>query len=77
MVICVKDTGIGIPADKRPMITEPFVQAHFDPHKTLDGTGLGLSIVKSLMVTHQGSINIESAVGSGTTVRVTFPLQSI
>ncbi len=72
--IAVQDTGIGIPADKLPRVTEPFSQSHSDPHLAQGGTGLGLSIVKSLAVAHAGSIDIVSEVGIGTTVTVTLPL---
>jgi PAS domain S-box-containing protein len=72
--IKVSDTGIGIPPDKLPTVTDPFSQTHSDPHKTQIGTGLGLSIVKSLVEVHDGILNIESEVGKGTTVAVTFPL---
>ncbi len=73
IAISVKDDGIGIPPDKLPKITEPFSQADNNPHKAKDGTGLGLSIVKSLVEAHQGNLDIESEVGFGTTVTVSFP----
>ncbi len=73
--IYVKDTGIGIPADKLPSITEPFSQSHADPHRTQEGTGLGLSIVKSLVEEHGGELNIKSELNKGTTVTVSFPLR--
>ncbi len=73
--IGVRDTGIGIPADKLPSITEPFSQSHTDPHKYQDGTGLGLSIVEALVASHEGKLSIESEVGEGTTVMVTLPIK--
>jgi len=72
MTITVRDTGIGISADKLASVIEPFAQTHTDPHRAQLGTGLGLSIVKSLVEEHGGTLNIESEVGVGTTVRVIF-----
>jgi len=69
----VSDTGIGIPADKIAIVTEPFVMGGTNPHKTRESTGLGLAIVKSLMDLHDGKLNIKSTVGKGTAVMVTFP----
>jgi PAS domain S-box-containing protein len=71
--LAIQDTGTGIPQDKLASIIEPFVQAESDPHKAREGTGLGLSIVKSLVDAHDGQLEIDSLVGEGTTVCVTFP----
>jgi len=76
IAISVKDTGIGIPADKLSVITQPFMQASSNPHKAQAGTGLGLSIVKSLAESNGDRLNIDSEVQKGTTVTVTFPLHS-
>lgn len=73
IAVKVSDTGVGIPADKLPTITDPFSQAHSDPYLSRTGTGLGLSIVKSLVDAHGGMLRIESELGVGTTVTVTFP----
>ena len=69
----VSDTGIGIPADKLPTITEAFVKGVTDPHLAQESTGLGLAIVKSLVELHDGELDITSKVGKGTTVTVTLP----
>jgi len=74
MKISVKDTGMGIPANQLPKITEPFSQADSDPHRAHEGTGLGLSIVKSLVEAHEGTLEITSELGLGTTVTATFPV---
>ena len=73
VIVKVSDTGIGISADRLPKITEPFSQSEADPYKAQDGTGLGLSIVEALVSAHGGKLNIESEVGEGTIVTVTFP----
>ncbi len=75
--ITVGDTGIGIPKDKLPYVTETFSRTHSDPHIAQKGTGLGLSIVKSLVEAHDGDLHIESEVGNGTIVTVNFPLQVV
>tara|TARA_B100000965_G_C19521010_1_gene726509 strand:- start:107 stop:1126 length:1020 start_codon:yes stop_codon:yes gene_type:complete len=71
--IAVTDTGIGIPPDKLPTIAEPFAQVIADPHLTSNGKGLGLAIVNSLAAAHGGQLAIDSILGEGTTVSVSFP----
>lgn len=73
LILTVRDTGVGISPEKIASVTEPFAQSHTDPHITQKGTGLGLTIVTSLVELHKGSLNIESELGKGTTVTVTFP----
>ena len=75
--IRVQDTGIGIPSDELPRISEPFAQTNTDPHMAQHGTGLGLYIVKSLVEAHDGNLTIESEIGVGTTLTVTFPSQGV
>ncbi len=69
----VVDTGQGIPASKMARLINPFSRAESDPHKTQGGAGLGLSIVDSLLKLHGGELDIESELGSGTTVSVKLP----
>jgi signal transduction histidine kinase len=71
----IVDTGQGIPADKLETITDPFTKGEHDPYVSAEGWGLGLSITKSLVDLHGGSLTIESAVGSGTIVSVSLPLE--
>jgi signal transduction histidine kinase len=66
----VRDTGCGIPADILPHVFEPFFTT-----KRGKGTGLGLSITRNYVRSHGGDIQVESIPDSGTTVRVTFPIQ--
>lgn len=69
-VLSVRDTGIGIPADERERIFERFYRVDKSRSKEVGGTGLGLSIVKHAVKIHHGTIELDSAVGEGTTVTV-------
>ena len=69
----IADTGKGIPADKLPDLTEPFARVERDSYLAEQGWGLGLSITKSLVDLHEGSLEIKSTLGKGTTVTVTLP----
>jgi len=70
--ITVKDTGIGIPAERLAEVTRPFVRGQRDPYKAERGWGLGLSIVSALVDLHGGELDIHSQVGTGTTVSFTL-----
>ncbi|HID30097.1 MAG TPA: HAMP domain-containing histidine kinase, partial [Desulfobacterales bacterium] len=68
--IAVEDTGPGIESDALERIFDPFFTT-----KGKKGTGLGLSIVKTIVESHRGSIECESALGMGATFTVRLPLQ--
>ncbi len=61
----LEDTGIGIPANKCEQIFDKFTQANESITRQYGGTGLGLSICKSLIELMGGSIQVESALNSG------------
>jgi two-component system CheB/CheR fusion protein len=71
----VRDTGIGIPADKLGAIFESFAQVGGSAHAKYGGTGLGLSIARELVERMGGSIRVESEVGKGSTFSVTLPFE--
>lgn len=70
----ILDNGIGIPQEKLPGIFDRFTQVDVNDQRKYGGTGLGLSIVKELVDLHNGTINVHSAPGQGTTFTVELPL---
>jgi PAS domain S-box-containing protein len=73
VLISVRDTGIGIPADEQPMIFDRFFRATNARSADPAGTGLGLAIVKRVVEQHRGRIDVQSAIGIGTTFNVYLP----
>ena len=73
LTVSVTDTGIGIPPDRVRETLEPFVQVESSMTGKHHGTGLGLSITKHLVEMHNGTFDLESEEGVGTTVSFTFP----
>ena len=71
--VTVADTGTGIAPEHQGRIFERFYRVDKSHSKASGGTGLGLSIVKHAVQYHHGSIELQSAPGKGTTVRVSFP----
>ncbi|MDE5910370.1 MAG: PAS domain-containing sensor histidine kinase [Lachnospiraceae bacterium] len=74
VILSVADTGIGISAKHQERIFERFYRVDKSHSKEIGGTGLGLSIVKHAAKLHDAAIELYSAAGSGTTIRVCFPL---
>ncbi len=73
-MLSVADTGIGIPAEDQERVFERFYRVDKSHSKEIGGTGLGLSIVKHGAALHDARMELESAPGHGTTVRLIFPI---
>ena len=69
--VAVSDTGSGIAPEHLPRVFDRFYRA--ESSRGSDGAGLGLALVKSIVDLHGGSATIESEIGRGTTVKLTFP----
>ena len=72
VVLTVKDTGIGIPAEHQSRVFERFYRVDKSHSKETGGTGLGMAIVKHAAQYHNARINLQSTPGIGTTITVTF-----
>lgn len=71
----VKDTGIGMSEEYLPHIFEEFTRERTSTESKVFGAGLGLPIVKALIDLMEGTVEIESKVGEGSTFIVTLPFQ--
>ena len=69
----MSDTGIGIPPEAQSRVFERFYRVDKGRARKNGGTGLGLAIVKHIALLHHARIDLQSQVGSGTTIKVTFP----
>ena len=72
--IVVRDTGIGMPAEKLPMLFQKFTQLDASTTRQFGGTGLGLSICHELTTLMGGEVQAESVEGAGSTFTVLLPL---
>lgn len=70
----VRDTGVGIPPEKLPLLFKPFSQLDGPHSKRHGGTGLGLALVRQLAEMHNGSVGVESAPGQGSYFYFVLPL---
>jgi signal transduction histidine kinase len=70
VILRVRDSGIGMSEGTLERIFDPF----FSTKEAKEGTGLGLSVVADIVKAHGGKVNVESAVGNGSTFEITIPL---
>ncbi len=75
ITIAVTDTGLGILPDAQLHLFEKFYRAPGSENQ-VQGTGLGLAICKRIVEAHQGSIEVQSLVGEGTTITIHLPLKA-
>jgi signal transduction histidine kinase len=73
VVIEVKDHGMGIESKDASRIFDPYYRARFSDTITRRGAGLGLTLVQQIVESHGGRVEVESALGSGSTFRLLFP----
>lgn len=73
IVICVKDSGIGIPEGMQDIIFQRFVQINNVMTRKREGSGIGLSLIKSLVELHNGKITVSSNLGEGSEFIIEIP----
>lgn len=71
ILIAVEDTGVGISPEDLPRVWDRLFRGQ--PGRLERGLGLGLSFVRAIVATHRGAATVESQVGAGTTVTLSFP----
>lgn len=76
LCVSVVDTGIGIAQEDQERLFEPFVQLDSDLSRKYEGTGLGLGLVKRLVELHEGTIEVVSTPGEGTSIQVKLPYRT-
>jgi len=74
VVLDVSDTGIGIPSEELSKIFERFYQVDGSSKRRFGGVGLGLALVKEIIESHEGTVDVTSVEGEGTTFRIVLPV---
>jgi two-component system NtrC family sensor kinase len=69
VLVEIKDSGHGIPPEHLTKIFEPF----FTTKEVGKGTGLGLAVCYGILTEHGGRLDVQSAVGVGTTITISLP----
>ena len=76
IVILVRDYGSGIPQEELDKVCQPFYMVDKSRSRKAGGAGLGLALCKEIVSVHHGSIDIQSRLGEGTLITLTFPLST-
>ena len=74
VVLKVSDTGIGIPPEQLNKIFQRFYQVDGSSKRRFGGVGLGLALVKEIIESHEGTVDVTSVEGEGTTFRIVLPV---
>lgn len=74
LVLKVKDTGVGIPAEQLPLVFNRFFRVDSEATRLQEGTGVGLALTRELVELMRGDIRIKSDEGKGTEITVTLPI---
>ncbi|MDP4143384.1 MAG: PocR ligand-binding domain-containing protein [Bacillota bacterium] len=77
ILVCVKDTGIGIPENMHKEIFDTFTQVDSSFRRNAEGSGIGLSLVKSLVEMHGGEIQVESELDKGSEFIIKLPIRLV
>ena len=73
LVVAIRDTGCGIPADHLDRVLEPFGQVEDHLTRENEGVGLGLPLARAMIGMHGGDLTLTSEIGVGTLVEITLP----
>ncbi len=73
VIVTVRDSGCGIPAEDLPFIFERFYRADKSRNRLTGGSGIGLAIAKSIVEAHGGVISAKSELDTGTEFTIVFP----
>jgi signal transduction histidine kinase len=75
ITVRVRDQGVGVPADEQRAIFQKFVRGSTTSSQVIKGTGLGLALVEQIVDAHGGTVDVESAVGEGSTFSIRLPAE--
>jgi signal transduction histidine kinase len=73
LVVSIRDTGCGIPAEYIEQVLEPFSQVEDHLTRETEGVGLGLPLARAMTGMHGGELTLSSEVGVGTLVNISIP----
>lgn len=76
-LVTIADTGVGIPADELPRVFDRFYRGEHARRVEAPGAGLGLAVTEAIAAAHDGLVQLDSAPGTGTTVRLVLPLERV